>query len=602
MADPAKKDEALASAVRDAFQKHMEQARQAALAAKAQKLGTLEPPKPANGPAAATQPSAAPLPRPTPQPPLQSEPRLSPTVEPSVARNPSQPLDLRPTSLRGLTNEPQRVLGAPLRDAGDGFLGAPRPAASRTEAPPRPRLQPPPPVNDFAARKAAADRRDRERELEQRERERNLAERSEAHRLPKAESTPLFTPEPPAEPSPRRDAPVRAKSREAEFEDLLRAPIEPAVDPAPAPRMPPATARSPGLRPEINGLRKPPSSIPSRLGANLRQERLADPELPPPSEARSPVSTAARKPVSERNERVSDTETPAPRPAAPKIELPDLSKPVASDPPEEFDFRFEEATLSRAPSVREPDLSLRPEPLARPLRSPGSTGLGQPELTREPVARSSNRAKAFPEGEARLDNMPRAKARRPSPAPKEAQSPFEFSLTKRNSLYVVAGITGLLSVSIVGALLMRGPISPVNEGDRAAAPAATTQTTANAASTTQQLEPVTATPSRGISQTVVTRSVKTMPINLDQIDVAIQDARERTASGDVARARLMLAGLQNTGDARVLMAMAETFDPAMVRDPGTADARQALRFYEAAQQAGMPGAADRVARLAAKAN
>jgi hypothetical protein len=95
----------------------------------------------------------------------------------------------------------------------------------------------------------------------------------------------------------------------------------------------------------------------------------------------------------------------------------------------------------------------------------------------------------------------------------------------------------------------------------------------------------------------VTRTVKTSTITLDAVDLAVQDARERMASGDVAAARLILERYRDGGDPRAVFALAETYDPSVTKDPAFSDAKQAQALYEAAEKAGFAGSADRLARL-----
>jgi hypothetical protein len=96
---------------------------------------------------------------------------------------------------------------------------------------------------------------------------------------------------------------------------------------------------------------------------------------------------------------------------------------------------------------------------------------------------------------------------------------------------------------------------------------------------------------------IPTRNVKTLTITLDEIDMAVQDARDKSAYGDVEGARKILEPYRAVGDARALVALAETFDPSLVPNPTLADAKQARQLYEAAGKAGFKGSAERVAKL-----
>jgi len=96
-----------------------------------------------------------------------------------------------------------------------------------------------------------------------------------------------------------------------------------------------------------------------------------------------------------------------------------------------------------------------------------------------------------------------------------------------------------------------------------------------------------------------TRSVSTVAITLDAVDEAVQTARELTANGDIEAAREALESYKTGSDPRALFALAETYDPAIVKDASKADPAQAKAFYEAAARAGsQDNTADRIARLA----
>jgi uncharacterized caspase-like protein len=96
------------------------------------------------------------------------------------------------------------------------------------------------------------------------------------------------------------------------------------------------------------------------------------------------------------------------------------------------------------------------------------------------------------------------------------------------------------------------------------------------------------------------KSVKTTTLRLDAVDLALQDARERTGSGNIPAARAILERFKDSGDSRVLVGLAETYDPGIVPDATYADAEQARLLYEAAGRAGFNGSADRVARLSSE--
>ena len=86
-------------------------------------------------------------------------------------------------------------------------------------------------------------------------------------------------------------------------------------------------------------------------------------------------------------------------------------------------------------------------------------------------------------------------------------------------------------------------------------------------------------------------------VRLDAIDLALRDARERMASGDVPAARVILERFREGNDPRTLVGLAETYDPSIVPDAIYADARQAKALYEAAGRAGFTGVVERLSKL-----
>ena len=95
----------------------------------------------------------------------------------------------------------------------------------------------------------------------------------------------------------------------------------------------------------------------------------------------------------------------------------------------------------------------------------------------------------------------------------------------------------------------------------------------------------------------LSHSVTTFAIKIDEVDQAVQNARELLAAGNVQEARAILETYRTGSDPRALFALAETYDPAIVHDPAQANAAQAKDFYEAAAKAGSKDTADRIARL-----
>lgn len=105
------------------------------------------------------------------------------------------------------------------------------------------------------------------------------------------------------------------------------------------------------------------------------------------------------------------------------------------------------------------------------------------------------------------------------------------------------------------------------------------------------------TPGSTGTQLANARSVKTNAIHLDAVDLAVQDARERAAGGDIPAARSILERYRERGDSRALVGLAETYDPSVVTDATYADSKQAQALYEAAGKAGFKDTAERLAKL-----
>lgn len=294
-------------------------------------------------------------------------------------------------------------------------------------------------------------------------------------------------------------------------------------------------------------LRKPPSLSPSRLDPALRTQTDSAPQKPATETASEPA-----------------------KPAEPSSALTAL----AAKPVEARSFRSETTLADRAP-LRSEVVRSRTGPTEIKLDSL----LTDDATPSKRVAERRESASATRRDGARDQVM-----LRPS-APVVAELPPRSRATDRRGLYTVAALVALALIG-AGTLFVFRP-QALHE---TAAP-----------SPVQPLKPV-ATVDPAKVQTIVTRQVKTTAIKLDTIDLAIQEARERIAAGEVDYARLMLSGLQGTGDARVMMAMGETFDPALTHNAVSANPQLAIRFYEAAQKAGFPGAAERIGRLTAKTN
>ena len=76
------------------------------------------------------------------------------------------------------------------------------------------------------------------------------------------------------------------------------------------------------------------------------------------------------------------------------------------------------------------------------------------------------------------------------------------------------------------------------------------------------------------------------------------------AKGDIATARAFFVSAASAGDARALVALGDTFDPATLTHLGVVglkgDEAKARDYYSRAVTAGAPGARERVASLASK--
>ena len=89
--------------------------------------------------------------------------------------------------------------------------------------------------------------------------------------------------------------------------------------------------------------------------------------------------------------------------------------------------------------------------------------------------------------------------------------------------------------------------------------------------------------------------------NQARIDGLLAQATERIESGDIAGAREMLAGADDSGQGGVSFALAETYDPNMLAAWGTrgvaADAAKARALYQKAFGLGMARAQNRLDAL-----
>jgi len=92
------------------------------------------------------------------------------------------------------------------------------------------------------------------------------------------------------------------------------------------------------------------------------------------------------------------------------------------------------------------------------------------------------------------------------------------------------------------------------------------------------------------------------PLDAAQIAVMAKRGGEFMANGNIGAARMMLQPAAEAGDAAAAFALAETYDPFVLKKLGamgmTADVALARRWYEAARTLGSATAPDRLLRLA----
>jgi hypothetical protein len=91
-------------------------------------------------------------------------------------------------------------------------------------------------------------------------------------------------------------------------------------------------------------------------------------------------------------------------------------------------------------------------------------------------------------------------------------------------------------------------------------------------------------------------------MNAQEIDLLLNQGKQFIAVGDVATARTVLQRAADAGVATAALALAETFDPAVLARQGVrglnGDAAQARRWYARAQELGSAEAARRLATMA----
>lgn len=492
MAEPLKKDEALAAAVREAFQRHMENARQAAQALKDKQAATaststaitrdarLAVPKPAN------ESGAAPI-----APP-------APVVATSAPASPDTPSLSRLVAIAS----PQKVVETPAE--------LDTPAEPETLVAETAKVAPPavPAVETQAA--------------------------------PEPKPSVVSSPEP--------------ADNGFDFGEALFIEIAPESDkqsPAEAPKMPKAASLDTPL-PEVAS---PPETASPRTEADLEFRH-------PPSRERPRMSTAS------------------PTAAAPQ-DLDQLAKPAVVHKPSPLDAK---------PSAKEEKATVAPvhPNAARPAPHFG---------VNTPAKPAAANAKGAP-------HFGRARNKIKLPAPLIASVVLGAMIMAVGAYFW----TNPSTLQSLGAMVAppsppqtnvaAAPARPAPQTDVAAAPPSAAPQTQVAAAPTPSPSTIDSISVSTPAAPATTRSVSTIAINLDEVDQAVQTARELTANGDIDGAREALESYKTGSNPRALFALAETYDPAIVKDPAKADPAQAKAFYEAAARAGSQDTADRIARLA----
>lgn len=478
MAEPLKKDEALAAAVREAFQRHMENARLAAEALKEKQAAAtaqravspsardprLIVPKPANEAGAAETRAVVETAEAKEAKPAQAE-------STQAKLNESGPVEVKPSS--------------PSLDHLVALASPPKELGTRpTEAP-----------------------------------------------VPEAEAKPVPTPEPPSPP-----AAVRADSAPA---------VEDSAD--------------------DNGF-----DFGEALFIEIAPETEKKAQVEPPKMPRA-----------------ASLDTPAPAPEQPGPEA-----------EQAFEFRGppsrERPRMSTVSATAEPPQDLD-------LRNGGSSLAAYADAGATPVAPAVKEEKPVV----------------PQPAPARKTTRFgvnpaananDTHVSRRNWAKIkippalIASVLLAAGIAAVGAYFWANPEKLQSLGSMVAPPASTPPETKVAAAPPPAASPApnvtSPAPASVPAPQSATRNVSTIAITLDEIDQAVQSSRELLAGGDVVGAREALESYRSGTDPRALFALAETYDPAIVKDASQANAAQAKAFYEAAAKAGSQDTAERLARLA----
>jgi hypothetical protein len=101
--------------------------------------------------------------------------------------------------------------------------------------------------------------------------------------------------------------------------------------------------------------------------------------------------------------------------------------------------------------------------------------------------------------------------------------------------------------------------------------------------------------------TIVPTVLPDRPLPASEAASIIERARVQVGRGDIAAARRLLEFAADSGDAAILFALAETYDPNVLRSWGVIgtrpDADMARKFYQKAKERGATGAAERLTAL-----
>ncbi|WP_448952406.1 hypothetical protein [Labrys neptuniae] len=405
------------------------------------------------------------------------------------------------------------------------------------------------------------------------------------------------------------------------------APVRSEEKPAPAPA---AAKSTPASLDRLVALASPPKEVavapepprPVELEAKLAPspEPTPSPEPAPPSPPPAVEVQAETKPAEKAEDDGFDFGEALFIEIAPDVEKkaaaepPKLPKAASLDTPAREEQRVEatETFEFRGPPSRERPRMSTVSPTAAPPEDLDLRGKGAPATARAPAPALPAPAPA----EDRLATVPQAPARKstrfgvnPAVNANQARSSKQAWTKIRIPPSWIASAALAAGIAVVGGYFWANQDKLQALGTLIAPPASAPPETKVAAAPPTAVKPAptvnapaapapTAAAAPAPAPQGATRSVNTIVISVDEIDQAIQNSRELLANGDAVGARQVLETYRAGSDARALFALAETYDPAIVKDGSQADAAQAKAFYEAAAKAGSKDSAERLARLA----